>query len=134
MISSIYDPYDILAFKLCTFKLLKKSSFAIFDLFALKKQYLIFFSLSFIPLFTQPLSYDVVKRLARYKNVVGMKYSSGYTDSHFYEADLRCANKSYFKKKKPDILALSALLATTMVEMKCEFFQVIVVGTPVTQS
>lgn len=30
-----------------------------------------------IPLFTQPLSYDVVKRLARRKNVVGMKDSSG---------------------------------------------------------
>jgi 4-hydroxy-tetrahydrodipicolinate synthase len=30
-----------------------------------------------IPLFTQPLSYDVVKRLARRDNVVGMKDSSG---------------------------------------------------------
>jgi len=30
-----------------------------------------------IPLFTQPLSYDVVKRLARLDNVVGMKDSSG---------------------------------------------------------
>jgi len=30
-----------------------------------------------IPLFTQPLSYDVVKRLARRANVVGMKDSSG---------------------------------------------------------
>ena len=30
-----------------------------------------------IPLFTQPLSYDVVKRLSRRKNVVGMKDSSG---------------------------------------------------------
>ena len=30
-----------------------------------------------IPLFTQPLSYDVVKRLARRENVVGMKDSSG---------------------------------------------------------
>ncbi len=30
-----------------------------------------------IPLFTQPLSYDVVKRLARHKNIVGMKDSSG---------------------------------------------------------
>jgi N-acetylneuraminate lyase/4-hydroxy-tetrahydrodipicolinate synthase len=30
-----------------------------------------------IPLFTQPLSYDVVKRLARHENVVGMKDSSG---------------------------------------------------------
>jgi 4-hydroxy-tetrahydrodipicolinate synthase len=30
-----------------------------------------------IPLFTQPLSYDVVKRLARRSNVVGMKDSSG---------------------------------------------------------
>jgi len=30
-----------------------------------------------IPLFTQPLSYDVVKRLARHPNVVGMKDSSG---------------------------------------------------------
>ena len=30
-----------------------------------------------IPLFTQPISYDVVKRLARRKNVVGMKDSSG---------------------------------------------------------
>ena len=30
-----------------------------------------------IPLFTQPLSYDVVKRLARHANVVGMKDSSG---------------------------------------------------------
>jgi N-acetylneuraminate lyase/4-hydroxy-tetrahydrodipicolinate synthase len=30
-----------------------------------------------IPLFTQPLSYDVVKRLSRYKKVVGMKDSSG---------------------------------------------------------
>ncbi len=30
-----------------------------------------------IPLFTQPLSYDVVKRLARRNNVVGMKDSSG---------------------------------------------------------
>jgi len=30
-----------------------------------------------IPLFTQPLSYDVVKRLARRKNIVGMKDSSG---------------------------------------------------------
>jgi 4-hydroxy-tetrahydrodipicolinate synthase len=30
-----------------------------------------------IPLFTQPLSYDLVKRLSRRKNVVGMKDSSG---------------------------------------------------------
>ena len=30
-----------------------------------------------IPLFTQPISYDVVKRLARHENVVGMKDSSG---------------------------------------------------------
>jgi 4-hydroxy-tetrahydrodipicolinate synthase len=30
-----------------------------------------------IPLFTQPLSYDVVKRLARRPNIVGMKDSSG---------------------------------------------------------
>jgi N-acetylneuraminate lyase/4-hydroxy-tetrahydrodipicolinate synthase len=30
-----------------------------------------------IPLFTQPLSYDVVKRLSRRENVVGMKDSSG---------------------------------------------------------
>jgi len=30
-----------------------------------------------IPLFTQPVSYDVVKRLSRHKNVVGMKDSSG---------------------------------------------------------
>ncbi|MBW2427402.1 MAG: dihydrodipicolinate synthase family protein [Deltaproteobacteria bacterium] len=30
-----------------------------------------------IPLFTQPLSYDVVKRLSRHPNVVGMKDSSG---------------------------------------------------------
>ncbi|MGD9288973.1 MAG: dihydrodipicolinate synthase family protein [Desulfobacterales bacterium] len=30
-----------------------------------------------IPLFTQPLSYDVVKRLSRHKNIVGMKDSSG---------------------------------------------------------
>jgi N-acetylneuraminate lyase/4-hydroxy-tetrahydrodipicolinate synthase len=30
-----------------------------------------------IPLFTQPLSYDVVKRLARRNNIVGMKDSSG---------------------------------------------------------
>jgi N-acetylneuraminate lyase/4-hydroxy-tetrahydrodipicolinate synthase len=30
-----------------------------------------------IPLFTQPLSYDLVKRLARRKNIVGMKDSSG---------------------------------------------------------
>lgn len=30
-----------------------------------------------IPLFTQPLSYDVVKRLARRDNIVGMKDSSG---------------------------------------------------------
>jgi 4-hydroxy-tetrahydrodipicolinate synthase len=30
-----------------------------------------------IPLFTQPLSYDVVKRLSRRRNVVGMKDSSG---------------------------------------------------------
>jgi N-acetylneuraminate lyase/4-hydroxy-tetrahydrodipicolinate synthase len=30
-----------------------------------------------IPLFTQPVSYDVVKRLARHANVVGMKDSSG---------------------------------------------------------
>ena len=30
-----------------------------------------------IPMFTQPLSYDVVKRLSRRKNVVGMKDSSG---------------------------------------------------------
>ena len=30
-----------------------------------------------IPLFTQPLSYDVVKRLSRRKNVVAMKDSSG---------------------------------------------------------
>jgi len=30
-----------------------------------------------IPLFTQPLNYDVVKRLSRRKNVVGMKDSSG---------------------------------------------------------
>lgn len=30
-----------------------------------------------IPLFTQPLSYDVVKRLSRRKNIVGMKDSSG---------------------------------------------------------
>lgn len=30
-----------------------------------------------IPLFTQPMSYDVVKRLARRNNVVGMKDSSG---------------------------------------------------------
>ena len=30
-----------------------------------------------IPLFTQPVSYDVVKRLARHENVVGMKDSSG---------------------------------------------------------
>lgn len=30
-----------------------------------------------IPLFTQPLSYDVVKRLSRNKNIVGMKDSSG---------------------------------------------------------
>jgi N-acetylneuraminate lyase/4-hydroxy-tetrahydrodipicolinate synthase len=30
-----------------------------------------------IPLFTQPLSYDVVKRLSRRKTVVGMKDSSG---------------------------------------------------------
>ena len=30
-----------------------------------------------IPLFTQPLSYDVVKRLARHPNIVGMKDSSG---------------------------------------------------------
>ena len=30
-----------------------------------------------IPLFTQPLSYDLVKRLARRENVVGMKDSSG---------------------------------------------------------
>jgi len=30
-----------------------------------------------IPLFTQPLSYDVVKRLARRSNIVGMKDSSG---------------------------------------------------------
>jgi len=30
-----------------------------------------------IPLFTQPLSYDVVKRLARHPNVVGVKDSSG---------------------------------------------------------
>jgi dihydrodipicolinate synthase/N-acetylneuraminate lyase len=30
-----------------------------------------------IPLFTQPLSYDLVERLARRKNIVGMKDSSG---------------------------------------------------------
>jgi len=30
-----------------------------------------------IPLFTQPVSYDVVKRLSRHPNVVGMKDSSG---------------------------------------------------------
>ena len=30
-----------------------------------------------IPLFTQPLSYDLVKRLSRRKNIVGMKDSSG---------------------------------------------------------
>lgn len=30
-----------------------------------------------IPLFTQPLSYDLLKRLARRKNIVGMKDSSG---------------------------------------------------------
>jgi N-acetylneuraminate lyase/4-hydroxy-tetrahydrodipicolinate synthase len=30
-----------------------------------------------IPLFTQPLNYDVVKRLSRRRNVVGMKDSSG---------------------------------------------------------
>ncbi len=30
-----------------------------------------------IPLFTQPLSYDVVKRLSRHRNIVGMKDSSG---------------------------------------------------------
>ena len=30
-----------------------------------------------IPLFTQPLSYDVVKRLSRHKNLVGVKDSSG---------------------------------------------------------
>jgi N-acetylneuraminate lyase/4-hydroxy-tetrahydrodipicolinate synthase len=30
-----------------------------------------------IPLFTQPLSYDVVKRLSRRRNIVGMKDSSG---------------------------------------------------------
>ncbi len=30
-----------------------------------------------IPLFTQPLSYDVVERLSRHKNIVGMKDSSG---------------------------------------------------------
>jgi 4-hydroxy-tetrahydrodipicolinate synthase len=30
-----------------------------------------------IPLFTQPLSYDVVKRLARRPNIIGMKDSSG---------------------------------------------------------
>jgi 4-hydroxy-tetrahydrodipicolinate synthase len=30
-----------------------------------------------IPLFTQPLSYDLVKRLARRQNIVGMKDSSG---------------------------------------------------------
>ena len=30
-----------------------------------------------IPLFTQPVSYDVVKRLSRHENVVGMKDSSG---------------------------------------------------------
>jgi N-acetylneuraminate lyase/4-hydroxy-tetrahydrodipicolinate synthase len=30
-----------------------------------------------IPLFTQPLSYDVVKRLSRHNNIVGMKDSSG---------------------------------------------------------
>jgi dihydrodipicolinate synthase/N-acetylneuraminate lyase len=30
-----------------------------------------------IPLFTQPLSYDVVKRLSRHKNITGMKDSSG---------------------------------------------------------
>jgi 4-hydroxy-tetrahydrodipicolinate synthase len=30
-----------------------------------------------IPIFTQPLSYDVVKRLSRHRNIVGMKDSSG---------------------------------------------------------
>jgi 4-hydroxy-tetrahydrodipicolinate synthase len=40
-----------------------------------------------IPLFTQPLSYDLVERLARRKNIVGMKDSSGsmVDFSHFLD-------------------------------------------------
>ncbi len=50
-----------------------------------------------IPLFTQPLSYDMVKRLSRRKNVVAMKDSSGSMVDFLHFADkIRLIGEDFF--------------------------------------
>lgn len=65
-----------------------------------------------IPLFTQPLNYEMVGRLARFENVVGLKDSSGsMVDlAHFMDSVMRLGHDLNFMTGREELLFASLMM------------------------